>query len=214
MGSTYGSWSLLPTVSTRNLPLSCSDFWRTGRAAVCSVHACYQRFLQIFQSVESAARDRSKWHVEALKLNPVALKFLSWMISHAARHLMLVLSLQIVLELGPITNCKFCPCPRLVCDTYHTIDIIAADFFFLFETTHCWRSNPLCNELDSIVWISWRPYEFEWNLVISRLYRIKARTETSRCPPAQASLTSICPGEPVVLTSCSLPQMSPADAGA
>jgi len=92
------------------------DFWRTGLAAVCSVHACYQDSSRFFNPW-NRLHGTGQWHVEALELNPVALKFLGWMISHAAWHLILLLSSQIVLELGPITNCKFCPCPRLVCDT-------------------------------------------------------------------------------------------------
>ena len=74
------------------------DFWRTGLAAVCSVHACYQDSSRFFNPW-NRLHGTGQWHVEALELNPVALKFLGWMISHAAWHLILLLSSQIVLEL-------------------------------------------------------------------------------------------------------------------
>jgi hypothetical protein len=160
---TYGAWSLLPTVPQETCPCCVVIPEGPGELQFAAyMHATKDscRFFNPWNRLHGAGQ----WLVEALELNPVALKFLSWMISHAAWHLMLLLSLQIVLELGPATNCKFCPCPQLIRSTLHQHNswdtmqhqhIIAADQAVAKRT---WFRRS-------------KPHEFEWNSVSSRQWR-------------------------------------------
>jgi hypothetical protein len=85
-------------------------------------------------------------------------------------------------------------------EIYHTTSLLLINIVVQRAQNFIYRSNLFWNRMNSSeIWPSLSPWSDQ----------TKALIETSRCPPAQASLTSICTGEPVGLTSCLLPSESP-----
>jgi hypothetical protein len=132
---------------------------------------------------------------------------LSWMISHAAWHLVLLLSLQICAGTWTeTTNCKFCPCPQQILLFQYMVrdipyNIIAADQY------RCATSSEFYLPLESLL----KPNEFERNLAVPL-----ALIGSNKGPHRDVSVPSST-GEfdlhlhrgPVGLTSCLLPSESP-----